>query len=215
MYHWARAKSPFTLVVKNNLPSIWTHFVEQAVVQWTRSTVLDLALQVSPNPKDLGCVGEKGFVTLCESYNENSGWLGLTQNMIDMEGHITMSVVMMNAYYFQMIQFNNNVSRHHVACHEIGHALGLQHQGEGGISTASCMDTSLSPSSTVPNMQDYVSLFNIYNHVDTIQPQAVYAATPEPGKNCSTHTRHLYGIALPFSPSEFQLVTDIFSVPIC
>ena len=41
-YHWARTSNPFTLKVGDNVSAAWDAYLDEAIADWSRSTVLDL-----------------------------------------------------------------------------------------------------------------------------------------------------------------------------
>jgi hypothetical protein len=112
-------------------------------------------------------------VEVCNKTYGNNGWLGIAQIWIS-GSHITQGSVKLNDTYFNTPTYNNPNERLHVACQEIGHTLGLDHQSEDGSSLDTCMDyfsntgiNAVSTLSTHPNQHDYDELAAIYAHLDS------------------------------------------------
>lgn len=172
-FHWARTSTPATITVIDNLPTHWTQYLRDAVSEWSRSPVLDLTIRKGSFMQT--CPATNGFITICALNAGPTNWLGLTQSMMDEKGHAVHSVITLNEFYFFQPQYNTIPARAHVVCHELGHALGLNHRTENGASVGSCMDTSISPASTKPDAVDFKILLDGYSHID---PYNSYTKTP-------------------------------------
>ena len=42
-YHWARTANPFDLKVGDNVSSVWDPYLDEAITDWSASSVLDLS----------------------------------------------------------------------------------------------------------------------------------------------------------------------------
>lgn len=91
-----------------------------------------------------------------------SGDLGRTFRGVDSDDHLTN----INAYFYNQNvnnQANVTEARNWVTCHELGHALRLNHRSE----TAKCMTAAYSSgAATVPGSHDYDDLAQMYGHND-------------------------------------------------
>jgi hypothetical protein len=168
-YHWARTANPFLLKVGNNVSSAWTAAFRGAVSDWNGSDVVNMT-EVSglSNPKN--CRGTTGRVEVCSSTYGNNGWLGLASISITGGTHITKGSVKLNDTYFNTSTYNTPAWRALVACQEVGHTLGLDHQDENfsNPNLDTCMDYTNSPDSNQdPNAHDYEELDIIYGHGDS------------------------------------------------
>lgn len=186
-FHWARTGNPFTLKLGTNITSAWTQAVNNASVDWSQSTVLNTTLvagSVSPRT----CKATAGMVQVCNATYGNTGWLGVAQ--VSVNGtHITAGTVKLNDTYFNTATYNKPSWRNMVACQEIGHTLGLNHQDTNfnNVNLGTCMDYTNDPTGTAgtngtldnenPNQHDYDELVTIYSHLDS---SATLSATPAP-----------------------------------
>ena len=170
-YHWARMSNPFTLKVGDNVDSRWDTYLDGAIADWSQSTVLDLTKVVGgARPKN--CRPTSGRIEACNARYGNTGWLGIAQIWIS-GSHITQAVTKLNDTYFDTATYNTPAWRRLVACQEIAHDFGLDHQDENfsNPNLGTCMDYTSDPdgppSNEHPNQHDYDQLVTIYSHVDS------------------------------------------------
>src|SRR5688572_18198730 len=75
-YHWARTSNPFTLSVGDNVHSGWDAYLDEAIVDWNPSSVLELNEAAgSTNPRQ--CRARSGRIEVCAERYGFNGWLGL------------------------------------------------------------------------------------------------------------------------------------------
>ena len=184
-YHWARTSNPFTLKVGNNVSgAAWNSALTTAISDWSASDVLNLTgVTGLANPKN--CRATSGRVEVCNSKYGNNGWLGIASISITGGTHITQGTVKLNDTYFNTATYNTSAWRALVACQEIGHTFGLDHQDENfnNANLNTCMDYTNNPGSNQhPNAHDYEELDIIYAHLDsstTISQGTAGSAFPE------------------------------------
>jgi hypothetical protein len=172
-YHWARTSNPFSLKLYDNVDPIWESHLSTAVSDWNRSTVLDYAVQwQSPLSKQRRCTSASGVVEVCNDTYGNNGWLGIAG--ISVSGtHITKGYTKLNDSYFNTSTYNKPEWRRLVACQEIAHDFGLDHQDENfnNANLGTCMDYTSNPlgppDNTHPNQHDYDEISIIYQHTDS------------------------------------------------
>lgn len=170
-YHWARTTQSFTLQVGDNVSGVWEGALDQAVSDWSTSSVIDL-VEVSGSTSAKQCKPSAGRVEVCNANYGRNGWLGLAQIWIS-NGHITQGTAKMNDSYFSLSQYADPVKRQHVMCQEVGHTFGLGHQDESGADLNTCMDYASALDNPVPNAHDFEELASIYGHLDTFNSYAV------------------------------------------
>jgi hypothetical protein len=184
-YHWGRTANPFTIVLGDNVGPAWDAYLRQASTDWTNSGVLDTVVRPGTvEPKK--CRPTAGMVQVCNAAYGRNGWLGIAQIWLS-GGHITQGIVKLNDSYFSLAAYNKPEWRALVACQEIGHTFGLDHQDENNNNTnlGTCMDYTSKPlgpplKNEHPNTHDYEELDIIYGHLDstsTIAPSVV-ASSP-------------------------------------
>ncbi|HSG45005.1 MAG TPA: hypothetical protein VLA72_17800 [Anaerolineales bacterium] len=166
-YHWARSNNPLALDVVDNMTSDWDDNINGAIVDWNRSSVLDLTLVAGSDDARTRsrCRAESGKLVSCNDTYGNNGWLGLAQIWVK-GGHISQGTAKMNDTYFNSPSYDET-ARSHVVCQEIGHLFGLGHQDESGADLNTCMDYDSNLSNPSPNQHDYQLLEEIYSHVDS------------------------------------------------
>ena len=177
-YHWARTSNPFTLKVGDNVSSKWDSYLDEAISDWSASSVLDLTKIVgSTRPRT--CKAKTGQIEVCSERYGNNGWLGLAQIWVS-GSHITKAVAKVNDTYFNTSTYNKPAWRRLVMCQEIAHDFGLDHQDEefNNANLGSCMDytndpdgglggaVSDDPSNEYPNAHDFEQIESIYAHLD-------------------------------------------------
>jgi hypothetical protein len=216
-YHWARTSNPFTLKVGDNVTSQWDAYLDEAISDWSQSSVLDLT-KVAGQAKGKNCRPTAGRIEACNSRYGNNGWLGIAQIWVTGGTHITQGVTKLNDTYFDTPQYNSPAWRRLVMCQEIAHDFGLDHQDENfnNGNLGSCMDYTSDPdgppSNEHPNAHDFAQLQTIYSHLDSIStvdaadraflPDAVPSFAPATRVSRSTYVDDLGG--------GRKLVTHVF-----
>lgn len=169
-YHWARTSNPLSLQLGDAVNTgAWDAALNLASQDWSLSSVLDTAVVSSAvNPKT--CKPTNGRVEVCNSKYGKNGWLGIAQVWVTGE-HIAQGIVKLNDTYFNTLKYNKPEWRNLVACQEIGHTFGLDHQDENfsNPNLGTCMDYTNDPSANQhPNQHDYEQLEAIYSHLDSV-----------------------------------------------
>lgn len=188
-YHWARTKSSFDLTVVNSTTADWDGYVDQAVVDWSGSSSLNMIQDPGGSIADKDrrqCNGPSGQVRICNMTYGQTGWLGIAGISIDTQGHITTGYTKLNDTYFSTAFYNTPAWKQSVTCQELGHNVGLGHQDEdfNNQSLYSCMDYQ-NPPYEYPNAHDFDQLALIYGHTDTYDSYSSGGApTPCKGRKC-------------------------------
>jgi hypothetical protein len=168
-YHWARTSNPFTLKVGDNVSGPWDAVLDTTIVDWTKSSVLDLT-KAAGGTRAKPCKPTTGRVEVCNASYGNNGWLGIAQIWITGGTHIVQGITKVNDYYFNTPTYNTTAWRNLVMCQEVGHTLGLDHQDENfnNANLGTCMDYTSNPGTNQhPNAHDYAELEDIYAHLDS------------------------------------------------
>lgn len=171
-YHWARETTQqFTLQAGDNVSSAWDPYLNEAIADWSVSSVLDL-VKVAGGTNARRCRPTGGRIEVCNATYGNNGWLGLAQIWITGGEHITQAVAKMNDTYFNTSTYNTPAWRRLVMCQEVAHDFGLDHQDENfnNPNLGTCMDYTSDPdgppSNEHPDAHDFSELQNIYDHTD-------------------------------------------------
>ncbi len=168
-YHWARTQNPFMVTLGKNVNKSWETALNNATRNWSASVIFDMVV-VAGTTTPLQCAINPGRVEVCNARYGTTGWYGLTQ--LTTNGDlITGASVKLNDSYKQ-----NSDHKTLIACHEIGHVLGLWHQDEifGNPNIGTCLDFTNQPLGDLqPNSKDYWELEGIYSVFDTFSSLAV------------------------------------------
>ena len=167
-YHWLRTGGELTVPVYKNVNASWDSYVNVAVADWNKSTVINSPLFVG-NISPKTCKGVAGTIQVCNASYGRTGWLGIASISLS-GGHISQGTTKLNDTYFSTAQYNTPSWKALVTCQEIGHDYGLGHQDEDFNTdlTNSCMDyTSLPAGNEHPDAHDYEQLLTIYNHTES------------------------------------------------
>lgn len=166
-YHWARTTNPFTIKLGDNLSGSWDPFLVSVSNDWSVSSVLDTVVVTGQsNPKT--CKPTMGRVEVCNAKYGSTQWLGIASIWAN-GTHITQGTVKLNDTYFSTSKYNTPAWKNLVACQEIGHTFGLDHQDENfnNLPLGTCMDYTSDPTPNQhPNAHDYEMLETIYAHLD-------------------------------------------------
>ena len=168
-YHWATTAIPFFLKTGDNVTLAWDPYLNQAIADWSESTVLGLT-KVAGGSRSKNCRPTGGRIEVCNAAYGNNGWLGIAQIWITGGTHIVQGITKVNDYYFNTPTYNTTAWRNLVMCQEVGHTLGLDHQDENfnNANLGTCMDYTSNPESNQhPNQHDYQQLATIYQHLDS------------------------------------------------
>ncbi len=210
-YHWARITNPVSLMVNKALTKpVWDTAVGAAVSDWNSSTggspgvtppllgsiptgtssILSLSQRIASGVSTKQCSPIAGQILVCNDSYGQRGWLGIAS--IWLSGlHITQGTTKLNDSYFNLKQYNTLEWRAMVACQEIGHDFGLDHQDTtfDNVNKGTCMDytnapggayigsVNYGPSNVYPNQHDFDELVTIYTHLDTTTTAASFAST--------------------------------------
>jgi predicted Zn-dependent protease len=146
--HWPKAGKEIHVDVGDCLSrSHWRPAVRAAIADWSRSSVVTYHLVGCDSPL-------REFQVRNRDYGR-TGWVGFASSTWP-HGHFATLAVGFNDYYGRR---HSALYRRGAACHELGHALGLDHR-----SGSSCLATPVSSYRPDPGRHDYNQLRRIYRH---------------------------------------------------
>ena len=192
-YHWARTQNPFTLSLGDNVGASWDSYLSAVSADWSSDQADPSWPDATPPPAGefrvnplntrvvaggttaRKCRPSPSRIEICDASYGNNGWLGLASIWLS-GSHITQGTVKLNDTYFASGSYNTPAWRQSVACQEVGHTFGLDHQDESGADLDTCMDYSTSPN-VHPDQHDYNELGIIYSHTDSSNGGSVSLST--------------------------------------
>ena len=166
-YHWSRSGA-VTVPVISHVTSDWSGNVSTAISDWNKSAYIESPLSTGDTSSRTRrrCSAVAGQIQVCNYSYGNNGWAGIASISITGGNHITQATVKLNDTYEAGAPA---AERQGVACQEIGHDYGLDHQDEdfNNPNLGTCMDyTNDWSTNQHPNQHDYDELATIYGHND-------------------------------------------------
>jgi hypothetical protein len=162
--HWARGDTPFSLRIGDSVSGRWDGHLKQAATDWRRSGVVRMRVVPSGTDNLTTCPARNGMVEVCSARYGRNNWLGLARIWVDGNNHIVRASILMNDTYFGDPYYNKPRAMRHTMCHELGHVIGLDHNG--GRSCLNDSDTAVFRDAR-PSQVDFNRLRRLYNHRDS------------------------------------------------
>jgi hypothetical protein len=174
-YHWANNGTGLSLTIQHTFRNgDWTDWYAEAVADWgtttkTNITLTDQGAYTGTTSKRCDPIAGKALV--CSDLYGSRGWLGVATIWATGD-HITQATTKLNDSYYTSATYNTPGWRDLVACQEIGHDFGLDHQDEtfDNYNLGTCMDytnapdggtvggVAYGPDNRSPNAADYATL---------------------------------------------------------
>jgi hypothetical protein len=184
-YHWANGTSR-TLAVRRafvntsaTTAATWNRLFTNAMADWAGKPLSFNVTDAPPGTDPKQCRPISGQTLVCNNAYGQRGWLGIATVWAS-GGHISQATTKLNDSYYGMVRYNSDSWRQMVACQEVGHNWGLDHQDEtfNNVNLGSCMDYTnavdggivngfnYGPSNVHANSTDTTHLTAFYNHTD-------------------------------------------------
>ena len=216
-YHWA-SDGTVELTVNRAIAPQWTAALSAGIADWEKSRKLSFATQDVSGVNLKRCNPIYGQILVCNDAYGQRGWLGIATIWIS-GGHIVQGTTQLNDTYFNMERYNTEAWRRLVACQEIAHDFGLDHQDENfyNYNLGTCMDYTAAPeggvyngfnygpSNVSTNRHDYDQIDAIYNHNDSTSAAATDFGAREVGKPAA---QRISSESPGLSPSEWGRAID-------
>ena len=146
---WSGTGERQLVVNVSGVPDAFLGPIRRSAEAWSRSPAVEVAVEVGGT-----CWDFRDRLELCGSSYPTASWLGLTSVWVNGRNNIqyvTIEVNLAKTWTWERRRF--------VACHELGHALGLVHRSE--VSGPSCMLPNFSMVDASPAIPDDTDLANL------------------------------------------------------
>ncbi|MEO6151764.1 MAG: hypothetical protein ABIT09_04705 [Croceibacterium sp.] len=159
-YRWATLGTGLQVKVNAALTASggWGATVNGAVQAWNATGALTLNNPYTPSGASTKrCDPIAKEILVCNDAYGQRGWLGIASIWTDSRGHISKATTKLNDSYFTLPKYNTASWRMMVACQEIGHDFGLDHQDEAfdNYNLGTCMDYTNYPDGGIHGVVDY------------------------------------------------------------
>ena len=211
-YHWNNSTLPLKLEVIDNLEPQWEGFLDDTVLDWNVSAILDLTVVTGSELRRerKKCNPVRGAIKACNDTYGYNGWLGLAQIWLE-DGHIVQGTAKVNDTYFNTTTYDDAYAKRHVLCQEVGHVFGLGHTA--GVSCMNDKAGIFDFAYVSPNDHDYTLLEEIYySHTDL--PPTTGGGGGNPG-NGGGNGRNRFGehTTVQYLGNNTYLVTVMIPLP--
>jgi hypothetical protein len=193
-YHWS-SDGTVELTVNRAITAQWKTELDAGIADWEKSRKLSFTSQDVTGINTKKCNPILGQILVCNDAYGQRGWLGIASIWLS-NGHIVQGTTQLNDTYFNMPRYNTAAWRRLVACQEIAHDFGLDHQDENfsNVNLGTCMDYTSAPeggvyngfdygpSNVSTNRHDYEQIALIYDHDDTAAAAATNFGVRDVGK---------------------------------
>lgn len=160
-YHWANDGTGLKLNIRHTFRSAsgWTTWYNEAVSDWGNTSRTDISLTDKgawTGTTSKKCDPISGEALVCSDSYGYRGWLGIATIWANGD-HITQATTKLNDSYFSSPTYDTPGWRDLVACQEVGHDFGLDHQDEtfDNANLGTCMDYTNAPDGGVVNGFNY------------------------------------------------------------
>lgn len=156
--HWRSSTVEATVKVVDSVTSGWNAALRDGADDWSVSPDVNMTVSSSSTRKRKRkkCPYSTGAIHVC-NYRYRNSWAGLAQFTFNGDGHILKARIRLNDARAR------SGDRAAIACHELGHTLGLGHY-PNQQPPDSCMATPAGPED--PSAHDYTEVGVNHGHLD-------------------------------------------------
>lgn len=151
--HWKREAHPLVITIYDQTnDSLWSAAIQKLTKEWNAG-ITGIQFVASLDPADCD-TGHGAFtVVVCVKENRSEDHVGEAALYSD-GAHLTQVTIWMDP--------RPDPARNHLACHELGHALGVQHRE---ASSKSCMIDGYQKRYEHPDQRDFDGVILTYSHI--------------------------------------------------